>query len=621
MPTIRQLPLLLINQIAAGEVIERPASVVKELVENSLDGGATRIRVAVENGGRDLVEIADDGVGIAMDELVLAVAPHATSKITEPSDLESIATMGFRGEALASIASISRMSILSRRADDAGAAIIEVEGDVQRGPRPEAGPPGTTVTVRNLFFNTPARRKFLRTDQTEAARIADVVDAIALANPSVAFELTVDGRTRRSLPSETSPRRRAVAVLGKELDDELLEIDAARGGVRVWGLLGKPDIARATGKSLRLFLNGRPFVDRAVIHAVREAYRGLIAPDRHPTAVIMLSIDPALVDVNVHPAKAEVRFRQPSLIHEVVRRSVGECLSQADLVPTVAFHAPRPPVAADPVIFGTGIGAPTSRGPTSGAAASGGPSSFTGAGGSGGSGFAAQGIARPAGGAGLSYEQMRAGVTAMPSEVPPVVHAEPPLAARAVAEVLQVHDKYVVAADEDGLVIIDQHALHERVMFEKLKSRIATGRLESQRMLVPTTVDVGEERVAALDDLGPLLDQLGIEAQQIGPRSIAIHAFTSLLFERKVDPGPFLRDLLETAEQHRDDPDSEAALHEVLDMMSCKAAIKAGDSLTAEELRELLAFRENVDRASRCPHGRPTTVRITLAQLDKQFGR
>ncbi|MHC4108564.1 MAG: DNA mismatch repair endonuclease MutL [Planctomycetota bacterium] len=625
---IRQLPPLLVNQIAAGEVIERPASVVKELVENAIDAAAARIEVAIEGGGKDLIRVSDTGTGIAFDELALAVAPHATSKIETAEDLHAIATMGFRGEALASIASVSRMSILSRPPDEDAAGLVEVEGDTVGEPRPAGGAVGSTVTVRNLFFNTPARRKFLRSEQTEAARVADTIDSLALSHPRLGFGLRVDGRPTRELAGERTPRQRVLDVMGVELAEELHELSAEERGLRLWGLVGTPAIARGTTRHQRVFVNGRPIADRSISHAIKEAYRGLIDPTRYPTVVLFVEMDPAQVDVNVHPTKAEVRFRNQSFVHTIVLTAIRETLARGDLTP--AFDLSRtgaPPGGVVPE-FGSGMQA----GGASGAVG------FTGD----------LGGARPATGRefveyfrrldpvqkGFVYSEVKQALAAQTPEL--LAEAEgasaassgaepgaaaPALAIRPVTDVLQVHSTYIVTQDEAGVLIIDQHALHERVLFEKLRAAVTERDLESQRLLMPERVEVEPAQLEALGPLQPLLRRLGIEAEPGGPATVAVHAFTSLLFERKVQAGPFMAELLAKASSQALGPDPEAALSEVLDMMACKAAVKAGDTLSPAELAELVQYRGQVERSSRCPHGRPTTLRLTIADLEKQFGR
>ncbi|TVQ30847.1 MAG: DNA mismatch repair endonuclease MutL [Phycisphaeraceae bacterium] len=599
---IRTLPPLLVNQIAAGEVVERPASVVKELVDNAIDAGAARIALEIEKGGVELVRVSDDGAGLPPQELPLAIAPHATSKLREAADLARIATMGFRGEALASIASVSRLSIRSRTRTAEGAHRIDVEGDAITQPRPEAGPVGTVVTVRNLFFNTPARRKFLRTSQTEQGHCLDTLRALALAHPRIGFTATCDGRTVVDLAPEQSPRDRALAILGTELAGKLIEVSSdglGAGDIALWGMVGLPEIARPTAKGQRFFINGRPIADRSIQHALQEGYRGLIDPGRKPMAVLMLEMDPASVDVNVHPAKAEVRFRDSGLVHSVVLRAVRDALRSADLTPKwsnsgAGGAGPRPE-------FGDGLPpAPESN-------ASGFTDRFT--------------TPQPAAAAGrFDYQALRDAVAKQRLE-----DAEPlPLPTpRRADSVLQVHNSYLVTQDEHGVVIIDQHAMHERFMFEQIMQRLGEGALESQQLLTPAVVKTTAQRIERLEELKPLLTRLGVEAAPLGPSDIAIHAFPSFLFEKRVDPAEFLEELLERAE----DGDltgataEESAVHEIVDMMACKAAVKAGDHLTDEEVGALLNMRERYERASNCPHGRPTTIRLTIRDLEKQFGR
>ncbi len=606
---IRVLPPLLINQIAAGEVVERPASVVKELVENAIDAGSRRIEVTIEGGGRELIRVTDNGGGIPSEELPLAVAPHATSKIARPEDLIAIGTMGFRGEALASIASVSRLSILSRPGAADAAAELLAEGDAITGPRPASGPPGTTVTVRTLFFNTPARRKFLKSEATEGGKVADVVESLALSHPQVAFLLRADTRTVLDLPATEDPKRRSLDVVGRELEQRLLTADTTDGGITVWGLIGLPELAKPNARHVRIHLNGRPIMDRAILHAMREAYRGLIEPSRSPLAVLFLEMDPREVDVNVHPAKTEVRFRQPSTVHQAVMRAVRRALRAADLVP--AFDLPAGPSAGSAVPF---------------------------------AGAEPKGVAFTAMSAGtwesaatrastpLIYREIAerlgplppfAGTSVAPADGRPDGAAESltlPTPVRAV-EILQVHDTFVVTQDEQGMLIVDQHALHERVMFERLLERVQRGPLERQRLLLPTVLEVTGAEMEAMGEIEALCERIGLELAQAGPRSVAVHAFPSFLIERGVEVAPFVRELLAKSAEEGARGQAESALAGTLDMMACKAAIKAGDRLSLEELRDLLAWRERVERSTNCPHGRPTSLRITIRDLERQFGR
>ena len=631
---IKPLPDLLVNQIAAGEVVERPASVVKEVLENAIDAGATRVSIELESGGIELIRITDDGMGIPEHELPMAIAPHATSKIRAAEDLDRIATMGFRGEALASIASVSRMTIRSRPREQPGAAEIHVEGDQVAAIRPAGGPLGTSVSVRNLFFNTPARRKFLRTPATEQGHCMDVVSTIAIAHPSIGFTVTCDSRRVLDLPPGQATRDRALAVLGRELELHLLEchadqFDDARG-MTIWGLIGVPEIARATAKGQHLFLNGRAIRDKTVQHALREAYRGLIEPGRYPTAVLMLEMDPGAVDVNVHPAKAEVRFRDQSMVHGVVLRSVRDALRRADLTPQVVnVSASSPwtlsdqPHTSQPAMFGASSTTPSTNVPVQEPPIVQ-PQALV--------EFLKRPPMMP-----VRSEALREGVKD-PGSFP--VAAQEPQALLATPRrdaLIQVHKSFVVTQDEHGLLIVDQHALHERVMFEALLKRFSGDGgestpvpLESQRLLVPTVVPTTRVVVSRLDDLQPLLARIGVSCEALGPETVGVSAFPTFLFDRGVEPAEFLRELFEKAEAENFEgwigntaggTAQEAALHEVLDMMACKAAVKAGDYLTEPELVDLLKLRDLVERSSNCPHGRPTSIRLTIKELEKRFGR
>jgi len=642
-PRIRQLPPHVVNQIAAGEVIERPASVIKELVENALDAGAGQVRIEIAEGGIDLIRVTDDGAGMSGEELPLAASPHATSKIGGVEDLDRIGTMGFRGEALASIASVSRLTMTSRRREDEGGHVLHVDGGRAGAVKPAAGPPGTSVEVRTLFFNTPARRKFLRTANTERTRCLDLVRQVALARADVGFELREGERVLLEVAGGQSPRERVLAVLGEELAGEMVEADAdemtdARG-VAIWGLVGLPSIARSSMRFQHVFVNGRAIRDRTIQHAIAEAYRGLIEPGRHPTAVLMLEMDPGAVDVNVHPTKAEVRFRDSGFVHSVVLRAVRDALRRADLTPRLGSGGGRGP--------GVGGGGPrvsvdrfVEYFKRDLPAAAQGRMSFE----------AIRQALGDDGGERPEDEDViepRAPAPAVPSdsasgpdgsrgpaeggEEPPDPTAGPFVAAplgesefarpRPLSRVLQVHKSFLVTEDDEGVVIIDQHALHERVMFEVLHARITAGPLESQRFLTPVVVEASEGQIDGLEALGELFGRLGIEASPIGPREVAVQAFPSFLLERGVEPGAIVRDLLERAEGEDFAPDGEEAMREVLDMMACKAAVKAGDRLSEEELERLVGLRDEVERSSNCPHGRPTSVRLTIRQLERLFGR
>jgi DNA mismatch repair protein MutL len=573
----------MVNRIAAGEVIERPASVVKELIENSIDAGATRIIVEIEDGGRSLIRIIDDGSGIPVEELPLAFASHATSKLQTDADLFRISTMGFRGEALASIGAVSQARLLSRTSDQEIAYEIYDRGGQIDQPQAAAGNVGTTLEIRNLFFNTPARRKFLKGEVTEFGHITEAVIRLAIPHPEISFHLSHNGRKTLELSPEVQ-QRRWLCAWPDDFAEQGLALDARDAEIILTGLIGPPELARPVAKHQYIFLNGRPVRDRFIQHSLREAYRGLTEPGRHPAAILLISMPPQDVDVNVHPTKSEVRFRDSSRIHGLVLSAVREKLLGSDLVPAAV---PRLTAAAP-------IADPERRE--------------------------------------LRERLAEFFKSSLPETPPaPAPFAEPPLAPVPPppvspqpapvrpAPAIQLHNSYLVAESEDGLIIIDQHALHERIMYEDLLARISRGPLESQRLLMPITVPSNGRQQDLLEQIQPLLKRLGIEAAAIGPDAIAIHAFPSFL--QRLDPAEFFAELLERGEQESLDLNQEELLHEVLDMMACKSAVKAGDPLTPAEIDSLLARRHLIDRSSNCPHGRPTTLRMTLRDLEKQFKR
>lgn len=676
-PPIRVLPPLLVNQIAAGEVVERPASVVKELLDNAIDAGARRIVVELEQGGIERIRVADDGHGMNAEQIPLAVHPHATSKIATVADLDAIRTMGFRGEALASIGSVARLEIQSRArgtSQDRGAAgghALVIEGGQQQAVRPVGCPVGTAIEVRTLFFNTPARRKFLKSPATEQQHCLEIIRNLAIAHPAIGFRVVCDGREVMDLAAGQSPRQRVLAILGAEHEPELIEahadyFDDARG-VALWGMIGTPVLAKQGNRHQRVFVNGRPIRDKTIMHALKEAYRSLIEPTRHPLAVLMLEMAPGSVDVNVHPTKIEVRFRDPSLIHKVVYRAAKEALGTRDLTPTNAgFHAgpggrgfrfetlPETgeqrdaslPWSSSPVAEGADRGSTAAR-------------------------FASFLRARPAPSPRIDFaatrESLREPMAAEDS--PAGVEGEDAAAEVAsgsaglsqgvsaglsgvgeagsgngTLRVLQIHDSFLITQDDEGVVIVDQHALHERVLYEAIHRRLAEGPLESQALLTPVMVGVSPRAMESLLGRRGTLARFGMDLVQAGPTTLALHAFPTLLFDRRVDPAVFLGELAERLDaedfveekRHRSESGAtqEAAdegnlgedtgedlLQDVVAMMACKAAVKAGDRLSEGELVELLRLREVFERSSNCPHGRPTAIRLTLKELERQFGR
>ncbi len=618
---IHQLSASLVNRIAAGEVIERPASAVKELIENALDAGATQITVEVTDGGRELIRVIDDGQGIPPADLPLAFASHATSKLVSDEDLFRISTMGFRGEALASIGSVSHSRILSRTPDPDSVAheIFNRGGEISL-VQAAAGNVGTTIEVRNLFFNVPARRKFLKGSATEFGYISEAVLKTALPFPHVAFKLIHNNRSVLNLPA-TTEEERPLAGWPEDFRDQKMGIATRDAELSLRGIIGMPDLARPTIKYQHVYLNGRPIRDKTIQHALREAYRGLTEPGRYPAAVLLLTIPPGDVDVNVHPTKSEVRFRDSGRIHALIHSSVRETLLQSDLAPRAT---PTLPESDDPVRLNMQARlAAFFKGSLAGTGSEGPAETPT----------ATVDFKPSMPGVELrSAPSYQASVAPQPNALTADRSAAPasePLPARDVmfrppvapppGQAIQLHNSYLVAQSEDGLVIIDQHALHERIMFEELLARVTAGPLESQRMLIPRTIRATPRQIALLEQIGPLLERLGIEAVPFGPDAVAVQAFPSFL--DKLEPAEFVGELLERGEQDMRDLHEEELLHEVLDMMSCKAAVKAGDPLTPAEITALLARRELVDRSSNCPHGRPTTLRLSLRDLEKQFKR
>jgi len=657
---IKLLPVHLVNKIAAGEVIERPASVVKELVENSIDAGAGRIDIVIEDGGRRLIQVTDNGCGMGPEDLALAFSPHATSKLVGEDDLFAIATLGFRGEALASVASISHARIQSRRPDDAGGCEVEASGGEIARVRPCPAAPGTTVTIRDLFFNTPARRKFMRTATTEIGHIVEQLTRLALPHPQVAFTLKHNGREMKNLPAAGGTAQRAADLFGQELGEGLLPIVRRGGGkISVAGLIAPPAGARATAKWQYFFLNGRYIRDRLLSHGLREAFRGRIDPNRWPAAFVFIHVPPAEVDVNVHPTKIEVRFQDSQAVHGELLAALKETLSRAELNPGAKFAAATPAPAAAPATAQAGNGIdvePGYEGPEQLAEERRAslrealadffksapkpqpsldfpnqpPRTWQGS----------QHMPRvcSAHEAALAAEGPRMSpglVENRPAHAPadaqgptdigkyePAEAATPLAAAFDVAApaAMQVHNSYLIIQTPDGIEIVDQHALHERILYNELRARLADGKLAGQRMLIPATLPVSPAEAARLEQHADLLARLGIEVSQFGPNTMAVQQFPSLLAGRGVSPPEFLREMLDRLAED-ETVDSERLIEDALAMMSCKAAVKAGQPLTAQEIDSLLERARTAEKSSACPHGRPTTLRLTLKDLEKQFHR
>ena len=627
MPAISVLSAHLVNKIAAGEVVERPASVVKEIVENALDAGASVIDITVEDGGRRMISVRDNGSGMGADDLSRAFSPHATSKISEEEDLFNIRTMGFRGEALASISAVAHVHAVTRpKARGTGETPvlpdygfeIRAEGETIGPVRPApASAGGTTITVRDLFFNTPGRRKFMRTANTEFGHIVAQLTRLALPNCNAAFSLTHNDRLVHRLGEHQPLRSRIAELLGAELAGSLIELNSREAAVKITGMIAPPHQARTSTRWQYFFINGRYVRDRLLTHALKEAYRGLIEPARAPVAIIFIEIDPSEIDVNVHPTKIEVRFRNGQFVHSQLLAALKETLNKADIAPSVDIGPPGAPddkrreslkqAMAD--FFKSGPEAMNHHGPDFHPAREGqyAPSDF-----------------RPP-----ADSQAYHGVPFRQQPITQVEEAfsEGPLRglceqtpSRFPPRALQIHNAYIVMSTNDGLAIIDQHALHERIIFDELKNRLSNGRLTSQRLLIPETVEVGQADKAVLSERADMLERFGLDISEFGPGSVAVHALPSLLVERHVPAVEFVRDLLETLAEHPSAGGDEL-LDCILATMACKAAVKAGESLTDDEIDSLLARRNESENPASCPHGRPTTLRLTLAELEKQFKR
>lgn len=654
MSRIRVLPPGLVNRIAAGECVDRPASVLKELVENALDAGAMRIEIQILDGGRELIHIRDDGFGMEADDLRLAVTPHATSKISSDDDLFNIRTLGFRGEALASIGSVARLTITSRtKQSDIGHRIVVDAGEV-RGVTPCAAPVGTSVEVRDLFYCVPARRKFLKTNQTEIGHMTEQLARIALAQPTVAFRMTHQKRTVHDLPVADNTRSRVAGLFGAELAEPLIPIFREGDDVRIEGLVAPPAESRGSSKWEYVFVNGRYIRDRFVSHAIKEAYRSLIDPSRYPVAFLFISINPGHVDVNVHPTKIEVRWRDSNYIHGLVLSALRERFLSTNLDHSLrvrrdedeyregvrramvdyfagggakqggaAIHE-RMPEQSEPSRFRP-AGVETARlplRPSENRTATEEPTLSPEIAGT--SGAELRAPVLPAAGTGernyVAEQEARADGRASPpgSAVFPSRAAEQEYEFRA-PRAIQLHNTYLVVETDGGMIVIDQHALHERILYEEFRRRITDRPLESQRMLIPDVVPAPPDRIEALESHAEMLARLGIELAAAGPNAVALHAFPTFL--ERVDRTEFVRDLLDKLAEPGARPATDTLLHELLDMMACKAAVKAGDPLTPDEIHALLARRQQAERSSHCPHGRPTTLQFSLAELERQFRR
>ena len=621
--TIRLLPEGVINRIAAGEVIERPASVVKELVENAIDAGARAIEVTLEESGRRLIRVADDGRGMSRDELPLALARHATSKLGADGDLWSIATLGFRGEALPSIAAAARLTIVSRAEGAENAWSIEVADGTPGECTPAARPPGTTVTVADLFHATPARLKFLKAPRTESGHAADIVNRLAMCHPAVAFTLTCDGRTLLCDGAhDDAPAgrlARLALVMGRDFAENALPIDAEREGVHLSGYAALPTLNRASAQHQYLFVNGRPVRDRLLLGAVRAAYADHLHRGRHPMAALFVELAPDLVDVNVHPTKAEVRFRDAGRVRGLIVGALKRALAAAGhhAATTVADDALA---AMRPERYGPGGGRGTAAGPGLGFGASAPPRAP----------HLAEAQAHyhaPLDGPGaMAGDAARARVESAP---PPADGAPADGTAagddgRGAAYPLgvargQVHGTYVMAQTEDGIVIVDQHAAHERIVYERMKAALADSGIQRQILLIPEVVELDDAAVGRLEARAAELADLGLVLERFGPGAVVVREVPALIGDG--DTNGLVRDLADELAEWGDATTLRQRLADVCSTLACHGSVRAGRRLNADEMNALLRQMEATPHAGQCNHGRPTYVELKLADIERLFGR
>ncbi|MDA0679183.1 MAG: DNA mismatch repair endonuclease MutL [Proteobacteria bacterium] len=581
---IRQLPDHLVNQIAAGEVVERPASVVKELVENSLDSGAHAISIDVIAGGQKLIRVRDDGAGIPKDEIVLALSRHATSKIASLEDLEAVVSLGFRGEALPSIASVARMTIVSRHGD--GAWQVEADNGRLGELAPAAHPIGTTVEVNDLFYNTPARKKFLRTERTEFSHIDKWIRRLALARPDVAFSVSHNRHVTLNLKAATddaSRLQRIGKICGEVFASQAMLIDGAAEMIAISGWIGLPTFNRSQADMQFWFVNGRSVSDKTLTHAARHAYRDVLFHGRYPAYVLHVSMDPSMVDANAHPAKLEVRFRDGRMVHGFVSQAIEHCLRET-----------RPgghDVDAAPVslLRGQVIRQSTMSLP---------------------SGYAGSSAVAEAIGAYQALAAKPMTETGLPESA-----TTPPLG----FAIAQLAGVYILAENANGVVVVDMHAAHERIVYEKLKKSFSNKKITRQPLLVPTTVSVSEAEASLAEESGDMFEQLGLGITRSGPSSLLIREVPAMLKQGNAEAllRDVISDLMESGTSNR----IEETCHEILATMACHHSLRANRAMTLPEMNALLREMEITDRADQCNHGRPTWTSISLAELDRLFLR
>ena len=597
MARVHRLPLHLANQIAAGEVVERPASVVKELVENALDAGATRIAVAIELGGKKSIRVEDDGEGMEPEDARLAIERHATSKIAGAEDLAAILTLGFRGEALPSIASVSHFTLRTRARGRATGTEIRVSGGTIDAEREVGAPEGTTIHVDDLFYNLPARRKFLKSDTAEATQISRLITQLAVCYHEVGFSLTSGGRKLLDCPPAPAPRERFFQLFGERPD--LVEVRKEAGGLIIHGYVAALGDQGPVRGPQNVFVNRRIVKDRTIAHAIGEAYSVATIKERSPEVHLFIQIPPGRVDVNVHPTKAEVRFLEQSLVHEVLRRGLGEALGQGR-APELQFtaFAPRPdeprPMAIPGVMAGASVGSRWQSDTAPGASSLG-----------------------PAFGGSFSATPMPETVTVAPGQL-----AAAPQGAIDILPMIplgQFRDTFIIAVDADGIAIIDQHVAHERVLFERVMERLTAGRLESQRLLTPILIEMSPAQRQALGQHAATLERLGVELEEFGGDSVRLSAVPAILDPATCEAA--VRALAEDLEGFDRGSGVEDALRRMAATMACHAAVKANYPLTLDKMHFILDELRRTAYSSVCPHGRPVVLRLSRREIEKNFHR
>ncbi|HSI94956.1 MAG: DNA mismatch repair endonuclease MutL [Methylophilaceae bacterium] len=586
--TIQLLPDHLISQIAAGEVVERPASALKELLENSLDAGADNISVLLQQGGIKQLRVADNGAGIAPDELPLALARHATSKITSLDDLERVASLGFRGEALASIASVSRASIVSRIANERHAWRIASEGALLIPAEPAALDEGTVVEVNDLYFNTPARRKFLKTENTEYGHCEEAFKRIALSRPQAGFMLQHNGRAQWRMTGG-EPQKRFAEVLGSEFAEYALMLDESAAGLRLWGMAAKPAYSKLSRDTQYFYVNGRFIRDKLVAHAIRQAYQDVLHHERHPAFVLFFEIDPSLVDVNVHPTKTEVRFRESQAVHRFIFHALHKALAAPVGVPATAESPMQMPS------FQPSYAAP----------------------------YQPQIPLRASEGLGF-YETMFGGTTSTTAQAMPVAasFADNPAEAQEYPlgfAIAQLHGVYVLAQNRQGMVVVDMHAAHERIMYERLKNALDTRAISTQPLLIPVSFHADRLEIATVEEQGAVLRDLGFELAVLSPTTLAVRAIPAMLADS--DAVALARAVIADIREFGGSRALTERRNEMLATMACHSAVRANRSLTITEMNALLRDMEATERSDQCNHGRPTWFQVTMGELDKMFMR